>query len=90
MPRKQKQHDRQFKLDALQYVWEHPDLTQEECCQHSNVKMLLKRISEEFMTVPGRTTEPPRLLPSSVKKEPVLASERLASTCVKWESEPNG
>ena len=32
----------------------------------------------------------PRLLPSSVKKEPVLPSERLASTCVKWESGPNG
>ena len=39
MARKQKQHDRQFKLDALQYVREHPDLTQEECCKNLGISL---------------------------------------------------
>ncbi len=34
MSRKNKQHDKQFKLDAIQYVKEHPDLTQAECCKN--------------------------------------------------------
>ena len=34
MARKSKQHDKAFKLDALKYVREHPDLTQEECCKN--------------------------------------------------------
>ena len=37
MPRKSKQHDKQFKLDALRYVQEHPDLTQEECCKNLGI-----------------------------------------------------
>lgn len=32
-----KQHDKQFKLDALKYVQEHPDLTQEECCKNLGI-----------------------------------------------------
>ena len=37
MSRKSKQHDKQFKLDALKYVQEHPDLTQEECCKNLGI-----------------------------------------------------
>lgn len=37
MARKSKQHDKQFKLDALKYVEEHPDLTQEECCKNLGI-----------------------------------------------------
>lgn len=37
MPRNNKQHDKQFKLDALKYVQEHPDLTQEECCKNLGI-----------------------------------------------------
>ena len=32
-----KQHDKQFKLDALKYVREHTDLTQEECCKNLGI-----------------------------------------------------
>ena len=37
MSRKSKQHDKQFKLDALKYVREHPDLTQEECSKNLGI-----------------------------------------------------
>lgn len=37
MSRKNKQHDKQFKLDAIKYVNEHPDLTQEECSKNLGV-----------------------------------------------------
>ena len=37
MSRKNKQHDKEFKLDALKYVEEHPDLTQEECCKNLGI-----------------------------------------------------
>ena len=37
MSRKSKQHDEQFKLDALRYVQEHPDLTQEECSKNLGI-----------------------------------------------------
>ena len=44
MPRKNKQHDKQFKLDAIQYVKEHPDLTQAECARNLGVSITtLKR-----------------------------------------------
>ena len=39
MARKTKQHDKQFKLDALKYVQEHPDLTQEECCKNLGIAL---------------------------------------------------
>ena len=39
MARKTKQHDKQFKLDALKYVQEHPDLTQEECCKNLGISL---------------------------------------------------
>ncbi len=34
MARKNKQHSKQFKLDAVQYVKDHPDLTQVECAKN--------------------------------------------------------
>ena len=37
MSRKSAQHDKQFELDALKYVQEHPDLTQEECCKNLGI-----------------------------------------------------
>ena len=37
MARKSKQHDKEFKLDALKYVKEHPDLTQEECYKNLGI-----------------------------------------------------
>lgn len=37
MPRKNKQHDKQFKLDAVQYVHEHPDLTNVECAKNLGI-----------------------------------------------------
>ena len=39
MPRKSKQHDKQFKLDAVQYVNEHPDLTQTECAKNLGISI---------------------------------------------------
>ncbi len=37
MPSRKKQHDKQFKLDAVKYVSEHPDLTQEECAKNLGI-----------------------------------------------------
>ena len=37
MPRKNKQHDKQFKQDAVQYVHEHPGLTQTECAKNLGI-----------------------------------------------------
>ncbi|HCS74784.1 MAG TPA: transposase [Clostridiales bacterium] len=37
MPRKNKQHTKQFKLDAITYRKEHPDLTQSECAKNLGI-----------------------------------------------------
>lgn len=37
MPRKKKQHTKQFKLDAVNYRKEHPDLTQVECAKNLGI-----------------------------------------------------
>jgi len=37
MPRRNAQHDKQFKLDAVKYVEEHPDLTKEECAKNLGI-----------------------------------------------------
>lgn len=37
MPRKSKQHTKQFKLDAVNYRREHPDLTQVECAKNLGI-----------------------------------------------------
>ena len=49
MSRKSKQHDKQFKLDALKYVREHPDLTQEECSKNLGIGLsTLQRWKSQF------------------------------------------
>ena len=37
MPRKTKQHSKQFKMDAVKYRKEHPDLTQAECAKNLGI-----------------------------------------------------
>ena len=37
MPRKSKQHTKQFKSDAVNYRKEHPDLTQVECAKNLGI-----------------------------------------------------
>ncbi|WP_027422585.1 transposase, partial [Lachnobacterium bovis] len=37
MSRKAKQHTKQFKLDAVNYRKEHPDLTQVECAKNLGI-----------------------------------------------------
>ena len=37
MPRKNKQHTKQFKLDAVNYRKEHPDLKQVECAKNLGI-----------------------------------------------------
>lgn len=37
MPRTNKQHTKQFKLDAINYRKEHPDLTQIECAKNLGI-----------------------------------------------------
>ena len=39
MARKNKQHDKQFKLDAVKYVKEHPELTQVECAKNLGISI---------------------------------------------------
>ena len=49
MSRKGKQHDKQFKFDALKYVREHPDLTQEECCKNLGIGLsTLSRWKQQY------------------------------------------
>ena len=37
MSKQSKQHDKQFKLDVVRYVKEHPDLTQSECAKNLGI-----------------------------------------------------
>jgi transposase len=54
MPRKSKQHDKQFKLDAIKYVNEHPDLTQEECCKNLGIGLsTLSRWKSQYLDNDG-------------------------------------
>ena len=39
MPRKNKQHTKQFKLDAITYRKEHPDLTQSKCAKNLGIDL---------------------------------------------------
>ncbi len=39
MARKNKQHDKQFNLDAVRYVKEHLDLTQVECAKNLGISI---------------------------------------------------
>jgi len=49
MSRKKPRHDKQFKLDTLKYVQEHPDLTQTECCKNLGISLTtLARWKSQF------------------------------------------
>jgi transposase len=49
MPRKQKHHTKQFKLDAVAYRKEHPDLTQVECAKNLGISVTtLSRWEAQF------------------------------------------
>ncbi|WP_081647941.1 hypothetical protein [Butyrivibrio sp. VCB2006] len=49
MPRKNKQHPKQFKLDAVNYRKEHPDLTQAECAKNLGIGLsTLSRWEKQF------------------------------------------
>ena len=39
MARRSKHHDDQFKIDAVKYVKEHPDLTQEQCAKNLGIAL---------------------------------------------------
>lgn len=59
MPRQTKQHSQQFKQDAVKYVLEHPDLTQEECAKNlgiglSTLSRWRKQYADHDGTVPTR------------------------------------
>ena len=54
MSRKNKQHDKQFKLDAIKYVNEHPDLPQEECCKNLGIGVsTLSKWKRQFLNNDG-------------------------------------
>ena len=49
-----KQHDKQFKLDAVKYRKEHPDLTQEECAKNLGIGLsTLARWESQFRDCNG-------------------------------------
>ena len=49
-----KQHDKQFKLDAVKYRKEHPDLTQEECAKNLGIGLsTLPRWESQFRDCNG-------------------------------------
>ena len=49
MPRKNKQHSKQFKLDAINYRKEHPDLIQAECAKNLGIGLsTLSRWETQF------------------------------------------
>ena len=51
---KGKQHDKQFKLDAVKYRKEHPDLTQEECAKNLGIGIsTLARWESQFRDYGG-------------------------------------
>lgn len=59
MSRQTKQHSQQYKQDAVKYVMEHPDLTQEECAKNlgiglSTLSRWRKQYSEHDGMVPTR------------------------------------
>lgn len=54
MATKEKQHDKEFKLNAVKYIEEHPDLTQEECAKNLGIGLsTLTRWRRQFQTNDG-------------------------------------
>lgn len=54
MSSKAKQHDKEFKLNAVKYIEEHPDLTQTECARNLGISLSsLARWRQQFRTNDG-------------------------------------
>lgn len=54
MATREKQHDKEFKLNAVKYIEEHPDLTQEECAKNLGIGLsTLTRWRRQFQTNDG-------------------------------------
>lgn len=54
MASKQKQHDKEFKINAVKYIEEHPDLTQEECAKNLGIGLsTLSRWRQQYRTTGG-------------------------------------
>lgn len=54
MATKSKQHDKEFKINAVNYVNEHPDLTFEECCKNLGIGLsTLSRWRQQFQNNNG-------------------------------------
>ena len=59
MSRKQTQHSKQFKLDAINYRKEHPDLTQAECAKNLGIGLsTLSRWESQFRDHDGDIPAP--------------------------------
>jgi transposase len=51
---KQKQHDRDFKINAVKYVEEHPDLTQVQCARNLGIGLsTLSRWRQQYQDNDG-------------------------------------
>lgn len=54
MSTKQKQHDKEFKINAVKYVEQHPDLTQGECAKNLGIGVsTLSRWRQQYRTNDG-------------------------------------
>ena len=54
MTNKAKQHDKEFKINAVKYIEEHPDLTQEECAKNLGIGLsTLSRWRQQYRTNNG-------------------------------------
>lgn len=51
---KQHQHDQEFKINAVKYIEEHPDLTQEQCAKNLGIGLsTLSRWRQQYRTNDG-------------------------------------
>jgi len=51
---KQQQHDKDFKINAVKYIEEHPDLTQEQCAKNLGIGLsTLSRWRQQYRTNDG-------------------------------------
>ena len=77
MSRQKTHHTKQFKLDAINYRKEHPDLTQVECAKNLGVSvsvlLLAGKPSSEIMTVIFPLSVPAVTLLMKRRKSPTLS-----------------
>lgn len=51
---KQQQHNQEFKINAVKYIEEHPDLTQEQCAKNLGIGLsTLSRWRQQYRTNDG-------------------------------------